>query len=571
YSAKWIKWIWLMLAIRLLVPIHFAPFAAPFQLNLQDTDGAQKVDLTSNVSLSDPNLDSYEKAERETTKNTMSEKAGKQENRVEARKLSKRISWVEAMLFVWMLGCVIFIFYHLVGYWHYKRQILRWSHRAQEQNIQAVLSLVTGELSLAFNLEVLICDRATSPLLLGFIHPKLVIPIACYTDQELYFIMKHELSHFKRGDIWYKFFFVFVNAVHWFNPTVYLLRKESYLNLEMVCDDEVVRNMSLADRKRYGEVILSCIRQQKMRRVDLLTGFNDTKTLKMRLKNIMDTRRKRNGILMLLFVLIIIAGMGTLLSVNGKKQKNTGSLTWYGENDLRLELGELPDLPIKNSQGFDAFLKSDSTLALLAVLPEADIRLFGRKENGLEDETYTLHGLYVMQGKEIQRLDTDWGVYGELPTIEYQDFDRDGEKELALIVKSSSGTNLSINDLHILEKKEEGGWTDHVFTSLDWQKIVNDKVKYQVEEGILSLTYDGEDMGYQIDLATFEEEWGERLTSVFFGSIGEFVFQNGTIYLKTLPTAEVGDWVTPQFITEDYIQFNVLYQENFELILDNMR
>lgn len=205
----------------------------------------------------------------------------------------------------------------------------------------------------------------------------------------------------------------------------------------------------------------------------------------------------------------------------------------------------------------------------MASIPQEDIYVYGLKETGTEKGTYTLRGICVKQGDEIQVLDSEWGVYGELPKIRYQDYDSDGIKEIAMIVRSSSGTNLSINDLHILTKNKEGGWGDHLFDSHDWSKIINGRIEYLVKNNILTMTIDGKDTGYRIDTASLEEEWGEKLTSIFFGSYGEFIFDKGTIYLKLLPTAGVGDWATPQTITDTYIQLKVAYSNGkFELVND---
>jgi hypothetical protein len=438
----------------------------------------------------------------------------------------------------------------------------------KEQRIHNIISDISAQFGLKKQPAVYICDKAASPSLMGFIHPVLLIPSDCYSDKELALILKHELTHYRQYDLWYKLFLLVVNAVHWFNPAVYLLRCEACIDLELSCDDEVIKGMSAEDRIIYGETILSCVSQQKMRKAALTTCFNDTaKTLKGRLKNILSAGKKRNGLIIIFISLIFIAGIGALVTFTGggQKQKNTDGFTWYGAVDLISEETKLPDNLIEGYDAWNEFLNSDSTIALVAAIPEEDIYVYGLKENGAEEGTYTLRGICVRQGEELQVLDTGWGVYDEIPKLRYEDYDGDGTKELAMISRSSGGTNLFFNDLHILEKNDAGGWTDNTFDSSDWQDIINNRLEYQVKDGSLTIAIAGQDTGYNIDIAALEEEWDEKLTSVFFGNFGEFTFNNGKIYLQVLPAAVVGDWATPQAITETYIRMEVLYNGKFDL------
>ncbi len=568
YAAKWIKLIWLMVAVRLLLPINFSPFGAPVQLSFLSSSNANNISYTAS---SDINADMVDETAIEGFKDT-EVNTGIQDNRLIVRtgdSLNKTIPWMNIAVFIWGTGCVLFIMYHLIGYLYYRKQILRWSRADKEQRIHNIIAEVSQQLSLQKQLKVYVCDKIASPSLMGFIHPVLVIPPDCYSDKEMSLIIKHELTHHRLKDIWYKLFLIVVNAVHWFNPAVYLLRHEAYIDLEVACDDEVIKSMSVDDRKKYGETILSCINQQKIRKVALTTGFNDTaKTLKDRLKNILSAEKKRNGLIIIFISLILVVGIGALISFGGEKKKHrdTDGHIWYGAVSLIPENTKLPDNLIENSDQLNEFLESDRTIALVANIPEEDIYVYGLKELGREEGTYTLHGICVKQGSEVQVLDINWGVYDELPKLRYQDYDGDGIKELAMISRSESGMDISLNDLYILEKRKEGGWTPHSFASSDWQNIINKRMEYQEKDGILTISIDGKDTGYRINIASLEEEWGEELTSVFFGSYGEFYFSNERIFLKVLPAAKVGNWVTPQIITDNYIPMEVLYKGNFDLI-----
>ncbi|WOO34733.1 M56 family metallopeptidase [Anaerocolumna sp. AGMB13020] len=567
YAVKWKRLIWLLVAVRLLIPVNFTPVSAPVQFDLLSSYSTNnRTDNTAKVNTAAVEMavtKSIGEAEYDTVK--QADRPAAYENKT----MAKPVPWLNIAASVWGAGVILFILYYLIGYLYYSRQIIRWRRPVNEQRIHNILTNLSGQLFLNKQPEVYVCDKTGSPFLIGFTHPFLVIPAEDFNDRELTFILKHELTHHKQKDNWYKLFLLFVNAIHWFNPVVYLLRHEACVDLELACDEEVIKGMCFEDRINYGETILSCIKRQKIPNLAMTTGFNESaKSLKIRLANILSRRKKRNGLLLVMLLLIMFVIPGALFSIktDSQTQKDREGLTWYGAVNLITKDTELPDELLESREEWNEFIESDRTIALVASIPKDDIYVYGLKEKGTEEGAYSLHGICVKQGKEIQVLDIDWGVYEELPKISYQDYNGDGSKDLAMISRSVSGTNISLNDLYMLIKSKEGGWTYQSFDSFDWSDKINKRMEYQIKDNILTITIDGKDTGYRIDMKPLEEDWGEKLTSVFFGSYGEFIFDNGKIYLKLLPTAGVGDWATPQIITETYIRMEVTYNGKFDLI-----
>lgn len=567
YDAKWKKWIWLIIAVRLLIPIDSSLSGAPIQVNIPDISNQFSISATNQIH---PNKGTVEKSEAKTLLGTTTAANTKIEKFTGStpQKNEKKVSWMDITIWIWVIGCFVFMVHHFVGYLYFRKQIFRWSRILKDQRSYHIIANISTKLGIKKKIDVYVCDRIASPSIMGFLHPVVVIPSDHYSDEELTFIFKHELTHYKHFDLWYKMLLLISNAVHWFNPLVYLLRYEAYNDLELSCDDEVIKGMSTDVKKAYGKTILTCINQQKMRTIALTTGFNDsTKTLKERLQNILSTRKKHNGfiIILTLLLLIVSTGVSVAFTSGGQNQKNADGFSWYGAVNLISENIKLPEELITSDNDWNNYLKSNNTIALVAAIPEEAIYVYGLKENGTEEGTYTLHGICIRQGNAIQILDVNWGVYGELPMLQYEDYDNDGTKELAMISKSANGTGISLNDLHILEKSNTNGWIDYSFSSDDWSDIINNKLKYQVKDGTLTITINDQVAGNKIDLNSLEGTWGGKLNTVFVGNYGEFTFKDGKIYLQVLPTASVGNWATPQVITETPIQMEVLYKDGFEL------
>lgn len=84
-----------------------------------------------------------------------------------------------------------------------------------------------------------------APFLMGVWHPCLIIPKEKYTDRDLYYIIKHEFIHWKKNDILFKFLLLVANSLHWFNPLVWFMNKQANMDIEMACDEEVMKEASL--------------------------------------------------------------------------------------------------------------------------------------------------------------------------------------------------------------------------------------------------------------------------------------------------------------------------------------
>ncbi|QHI72164.1 M56 family metallopeptidase [Aminipila terrae] len=485
-----------------------------------------------------------------------------------AEKAEKFASWTDIIFFVWSAGCIGFMAYYIVGYLYFRKQVFRWSRVVTNPNMENILINICKDLNIKKQFKVYVCDKIASPSLMGLIHPVLILPSECFSNEELTFIFRHEFTHYKRYDLWYKMLLLLVNGIHWFNPVIYLLRYEAYIALEFSCDEEVIKGMPVNKKKAYGETILTCINQQKTRKVALTTCFNDnTKNLKGRLKNILSTKEKSNGLVIIVITLLLIASIGSTIAFafDGHKQNVAKNYTWHGAVNLISKNVEFPTDLIKNDKDWNRFLESNSKIALVAEIPEEDIYVYGLKENGKEKGTYTLRGISIRQGNHIQVFDIFWGVYGEMPQLQYEDYDNDGIKELAMILRSANGTGIDLNELHIFERDNKNNGTDYLFSSDEWAELINNKLKYTVQNGTLTIAINGQDTGDRIDLASLQEEWGGKLSSVSVGNVGEFSFKDGKIYLQVLPAGYVAKWPTAQAITDRYIQMEVLYNHGFSL------
>ena len=154
-----------------------------------------------------------------------------------------------------------------------------------------------------------------TPMLLGLIHPVIVLPDRDYTGGMLESILLHELTHYRRGDMLYKWFSVLVLLLHWFNPLTLLFRRELDRTCELNCDAAVLRGLNREEKQRYGELLISMAADRSFPGSVVAMSFTTEKrNLKERLIQIMTYRTYGKASLALILALILLlTGCGMAL------------------------------------------------------------------------------------------------------------------------------------------------------------------------------------------------------------------------------------------------------------------
>lgn len=306
YAPKWRYWIWLALAIRLLIPLNFS---APQPL------------LQISVPIQDVMLQQATAVDKASAP-IQSDKSGNLDSSVAAVS-NESISVQAAAALLWLSGAGVVLIYHCVGHLIFMRSIRRWSRPVGEQRVLELFSHSLRELKLnGRRVKLRRSTAAPSPMLAGLLKPTVWLPTGSYSEEEYLVIFKHELIHYKQRHLWYNLLMLVVRAVHWFNPLVYLMVREANKEVELVCDSEVVKGTDIGYRKRYSEIILSMIHRHPATAASLSTHFNGGKQImKQRFAGIFDKGKKRNGVgaIVTVGLLLVLAGVLVACSTSGPK------------------------------------------------------------------------------------------------------------------------------------------------------------------------------------------------------------------------------------------------------------
>lgn len=330
YAAKWKYLIWIFLALRLLVPFSGADgWSAVEQLSRTEMrTAAEPKEADTNMT-----ADGIRRAGRiivelpaeMTTPMILQDVLRSEEN-------NAGITLLDVAAFVWMSGSLIFISVHVISYFYCKRQVMQKGRIVKDVHILRQASERKRELRIGRTIRVMTYAEAGSPMVIGFLNPVLILPIEQYSAEELFFILKHEMIHLKRGDICVKLLLVMANAVHWFNPVIWMMRKEAATDMELSCDERVIQGLDDAVRKAYTETLLSVLHKGFVRKTVLSTQFyGGTKIMKRRFQNILIKNAKKNGIFVLICAVILTISLGTLVGCSAAKEDTAVS---FDDNTL---------------------------------------------------------------------------------------------------------------------------------------------------------------------------------------------------------------------------------------------
>lgn len=229
---------------------------------------------------------------------------------------------------VWLAGAAAYSGFYLLAYAAGRRRLLSRAAPAGEE--EAVrLRRLARKIGCHRTARLYWSGDIRSPMMLGLVRPAILLPSHPVGEEELAIILRHELTHLKRGDIAYKLLLLAANGVHWFNPLVWWMAREAAYNLELCCDDDVVRHRGGGFRRLYGEILLRTA-QAPGPMPALSTRFGSGKAqMKERLINMFQQKRNSAPLVCLAFLSALL--LGALVACEG------GTFTLTGEGPVKAE------------------------------------------------------------------------------------------------------------------------------------------------------------------------------------------------------------------------------------------
>ena len=230
-SPKWVNvLLWGIVALRLVLPFSIesalslipsaetvSPAAVQFDPAPTITSGVSVIDNAVNPSLSE------------------------HFSAVPTASVNPLYVWTEIAGWVWLIGLGAMLLYALVSYLRLRRRV---------------------SVSLPVQDHIYLCDAISSPFILGVVKPRIYLPSGLDEVQRQN-VLSHERAHLARRDHWWKPLGFALLAVYWFNPVLWLAYTLLCRDIELACDERVIRTMDESAVKTYSTVLLACSMPRK--------------------------------------------------------------------------------------------------------------------------------------------------------------------------------------------------------------------------------------------------------------------------------------------------------------------
>ena len=150
--------------------------------------------------------------------------------------------WTYLAGWVWLIGLAAMLAYALVSYLRLRRRV---------------------SASIPLRENIYVCDEVPSPFILGIVHPRIYLPSAL-DEAQRGSVLSHERAHLARHDHWWKPLGFALLAVYWFNPLLWLAYTLLCRDIELACDERVLRGMDAGQVKDYSSALLACSVPRRM-------------------------------------------------------------------------------------------------------------------------------------------------------------------------------------------------------------------------------------------------------------------------------------------------------------------
>lgn len=318
YGAGWMKLCLGLLVVRLLIPYNFSmpkvmPYTLPFSqiqlFNLQNIgQEEEKIDFPNKETVAGNMENAESKAE-------MGEKMEVGFS-VRDSVWETIFSHTEIVPLIWIVGMGICFVYCMSGYAYFFFVCRKNLYPVIDASLRGQITELIKKFQVKVIIPVYQSHEVKSPMLAGLLIPKLILPDdkEKWTEIELELVIAHELCHYRHKDLWLKLLMTVAWCVNWFNPLVWLLKKQFFYELELACDSNVLFDYSEEMKETYARVILSFANEKGIITA-FSTGFGESKKqMKKRIDYVLDSRGKRKGIISIVMTCILVLAIGFIVS-----------------------------------------------------------------------------------------------------------------------------------------------------------------------------------------------------------------------------------------------------------------
>ena len=283
--------------------------------------------------------------------------------------------WTYLAGWVWLIGLGVMLLYALVSYLRLRRRV---------------------SVSLCVRENIYLCDAISSPFILGVVKPHIYLP-SDLDEVQRQNVLAHEQAHLARRDHWWKPLGFALLAVYWFNPVLWLAYTLLCRDIELACDERVIRTMDESAVKTYSTVLLAC----SMPRKAVITcplAFGEV-GVKERVRNALHYKKPAFWVVAASVAVCVVVAVCFLTNPEHETMKWAKNLRV--DDVVRVELTIMPQATNKQYKDFNA----DEIAEAVALINKSSGRYISEPES-LNGSTMTL---YITTADGVQHTVTNNG------------------------------------------------------------------------------------------------------------------------------------------------------------------
>ena len=227
--------------------------------------------------------------------------------------------WIPILSMIWVAGVAILFVYTAVSYWRLRRKVS-----------EAVI----------LRDNIFQSENVASPFVLGIIKPRIYLPFNM-NGQDLEHVVAHEQAHIRRKDHWWKPLGFLLLTIHWFNPLMWLAYVLLCRDIELACDEKVIKELDNEQRADYAQALVVCSVNRRMIAACPL-AFGEI-GVKDRVKSVMNYKKPEFWIIFLAVIACVIVAVCFLTNPAG-----TALTKWtIDEVDMSAALSDVRSMTVR--------------------------------------------------------------------------------------------------------------------------------------------------------------------------------------------------------------------------------
>ena len=213
---------------------------------------------------------------------------------------------ISVVSIIWIVGIAVILAYTVISYLKIYKMVR-----------EAVL----------FKDNIWVCDHVDTPFILGMIRPRIYLPSAM-SGQDLKYVIAHERAHLKRHDHWWKPLGFLLLTFYWFNPILWIAYILLCRDIELACDEKVIRDMGIENKKPYSNTLINCSAPRRTSAACPL-AFGEA-GVKVRVKSVLNYKKPTFWILVVDVISFIIVAVCFLTNPISTIEENGTTTTTVG-------------------------------------------------------------------------------------------------------------------------------------------------------------------------------------------------------------------------------------------------